>query len=56
MQFKRDSDVAIAMIDGAGRNTLEGAGRESEGKRQTAFRKDLAQNSSALVDGDCYIS
>ena len=52
MQFERHGDFAVAVVDGTRSNALEGAGRKSEGKRQSAAGKDLAQNCAAFVDGN----
>ncbi len=52
MQFQRHGHVAVAVIDGAGRDTFEGARRQGERQRKPAAGKDLAEYGTALVDGD----
>jgi hypothetical protein len=40
------------MVDGAGGNTLEGAGRQGEGQRQAGRGQNLSQNGAPFIEGD----
>ena len=52
VQLQRHGHVAVAMVDGAGGDALEGAGRQRDGQRQAARRQYLAHDRAALVEGD----
>ncbi len=52
VEFERDGHLAVAMVDGAGGDTLEDTLRQGNRERQAAGGKDFAQDRAAFVYGD----
>ncbi len=56
MQFQSDGDVAVAVIDRPGGDTLEGPCGQCDGKRQAARWQDLAQDRAPFVEADRHVA